>query len=73
MLTNPGIRLLNWARKAALMTEDEFTTEWAPLGVAPLGRNPLSAPANILGGNAIVLNNNNIPTVLIKKPLVVQQ
>jgi hypothetical protein len=45
----------------------------APLGVAPLGRNPLSAPANILGGNAIVLNNNNTPTVLIKKPLVGQE
>ena len=28
MLTNPGRQLLNWARKAALMTEDEFTTEY---------------------------------------------
>ena len=29
MLSPPGRQLLNWARKAALMNEDEFTTEYS--------------------------------------------
>jgi hypothetical protein len=45
----------------------------APLGVAPLGRNALNAPVNIVGGNALVFNNNNTPTILMKKPVVEKQ
>jgi hypothetical protein len=28
MLTNPAKQLLNWARKAALMNEDDFSKEY---------------------------------------------
>jgi hypothetical protein len=38
----------------------------APLGVAPLARDPLAAPANIRG-NALALNLNDTPTIMIKK------
>jgi hypothetical protein len=42
----------------------------APTGVAPLISDPLGAPSNILGGNALAFNNNETATIMIKKPNV---
>jgi hypothetical protein len=41
----------------------------APLGVAPLVRDHLAAPVNIQGGNALAMNRNDTPTIMIKKPV----
>jgi hypothetical protein len=46
----------------------ELPLRLAPPGVAPLIRNRLAAPVNILGGNALAFKNNETATIMIKKP-----
>jgi hypothetical protein len=46
----------------------ELALRLAPAGVAPLIRDRLAAPVNILGGNALAFKNNETATIMIKKP-----